>query len=173
MQSTSWAFLVAQLVKNLPAMLETWILSLGWEDPLEKGMATHSSILALRTPWTIQGLQKVRHDWATFIFRVHHVKCWFGWNKSWNQDWWEKYQQPTVRWWYHPNGRKQRGPKEPLDEGKRGEWKSRLKTLYSKNWDGIWSHHFMAIRWGESGNSAMFYFLRLQNHCGWSLQLRN
>ena len=42
----SWASLVAQLVKNLPAMWETWILSLVWEDPLEKGTATHSSILA-------------------------------------------------------------------------------------------------------------------------------
>ena len=56
--------LVAQLVKNLPAMLETWVQSLGWEDPLEKGKATHSSILAWRIPWTIQsmGLQRVRHD---------------------------------------------------------------------------------------------------------------
>ena len=42
----SWASLVAQLVKNLPAMWETWLRSLGWEDPLEKGKATHSSILA-------------------------------------------------------------------------------------------------------------------------------
>ena len=42
----SWASLVAQLVKNPPAMWETWVLSLGWEDPLEKGKATHSSILA-------------------------------------------------------------------------------------------------------------------------------
>ena len=41
----SWASLVAQLVKNLPAMQETWVLSLGWEDPLEKGKAIHSSIL--------------------------------------------------------------------------------------------------------------------------------
>ena len=46
------ASLVAQMVKNLPAMQETWIWSLGWEDPLEKGMATHSSILAWRIPWT-------------------------------------------------------------------------------------------------------------------------
>ena len=44
---------VAQLVKNLPAMLETWVRSLGWEDPLEKGKATHSSILAWRIPWTV------------------------------------------------------------------------------------------------------------------------
>ena len=43
---------MAQLVKNLPVMWETWVLSLGWEDPLEKGMATHSSILAWRIPWT-------------------------------------------------------------------------------------------------------------------------
>ena len=44
---------VAQLVKNLPAMQETWVQSLGWEDPLEKGKATHSSIMALRRPWTV------------------------------------------------------------------------------------------------------------------------
>ena len=44
---------VAQLVKNLPAMRETQVRSLGWEDPLEKGAATHSSILAWRSPWTI------------------------------------------------------------------------------------------------------------------------
>ena len=49
----SWASLVAQLVKNLPAMLETWVQSLGWKDPLEKGKATHSSILACRIPWTV------------------------------------------------------------------------------------------------------------------------
>ena len=49
----SWASLVAQLVKNLPAVRETWAQSLGWEDPLEKGIATHSSILAWRIPWTV------------------------------------------------------------------------------------------------------------------------
>ena len=48
-----WAFLVAQLVKNLPAMQEIWVWSLGWEDPLEKGKATHSSILAWRIPWSV------------------------------------------------------------------------------------------------------------------------
>ena len=65
-----WASLVAQLVKNLPAMWETWVQSLGWEDPLEKGKATHSSILAWRIPWTIQsmGSQRVRHNWVTFTF---------------------------------------------------------------------------------------------------------
>ena len=55
---------MAQLVKNLTAMRETWIQSLGWEEPLEKGMATHTSILTWRIPWTLQslGLQRVRHD---------------------------------------------------------------------------------------------------------------
>ena len=49
----SWASLVAQLVKNLPAMWESWVQSLGWEDPLEKGKATHSSILAWTIPWAV------------------------------------------------------------------------------------------------------------------------
>ena len=49
----SWASLVAQLVKNLLVMRETWVRSLGWEDPLEKGKATHSSILAWRIPWAV------------------------------------------------------------------------------------------------------------------------
>ena len=48
----SWALLEAQLAKNLPAMWETWVQSLGWEDPLQKGTATHSSTLAWRIPWT-------------------------------------------------------------------------------------------------------------------------
>ena len=48
----TWAYLMAQTVKNLPATWETRVRSLGWEDPLEKGMATYSSILAWRIPWT-------------------------------------------------------------------------------------------------------------------------
>ena len=65
----SFASLVAQKVKNLPAMQETLVGSLGWEDPLEKGKATRSSILAWRTPWTEEpeglqstGSQRVGHD---------------------------------------------------------------------------------------------------------------
>ena len=58
------ASLMAQLVKNLPAIPETWAQSLGWEDPLEKGKATHSSILAWRIPWTVESMlsQRVGHD---------------------------------------------------------------------------------------------------------------
>ena len=51
-----WASLVAQLVKNLPSMWETWVISLGWENPLEKGKATHSSILAWRISWTVKSM---------------------------------------------------------------------------------------------------------------------
>ena len=60
---------MAQTVKNLPAMQDTWVQSLAWEDPLEKGKATHSSILAWRIPWTKEpgrlqsiGSQRVRHN---------------------------------------------------------------------------------------------------------------
>ena len=52
LKSSLWYLGVAQSVKNLPAMWETWVRSLSWEDPLKKGMATHSSILAWRIPWT-------------------------------------------------------------------------------------------------------------------------
>ena len=49
----SWTSLVAQLIKNPPTIWETWVQSLDWEDPLEKGKATHSNILAWRIPWTV------------------------------------------------------------------------------------------------------------------------
>ena len=62
-------FLEAQLVKNLSAMWETCVWSLGWKDPLEKGKATHSSILARRISWTVW-VPKESHDWKTFTFNV-------------------------------------------------------------------------------------------------------
>ena len=67
---TVGASLIVQLVKNLPAMLETPVWSLGWEDPLERGKATHSSILAWRIPWIVlaMGSQRVWHDWSIFTF---------------------------------------------------------------------------------------------------------
>ena len=64
----SWASLVAQLVKNPPAMGETWVPSLGWEDPLEKGKATHSGILAWRIPWTVHGVAKSWTGLSDFHF---------------------------------------------------------------------------------------------------------
>ena len=60
---------MAQLVKNLLAMWETWVQSLGWEDPLEKRKATHSSILAWRIPWSIvHGVTKSRRGLSNFHF---------------------------------------------------------------------------------------------------------
>ena len=63
---------MAQRVKNLPAVQEIWVWSRGWEDPLEEGTATHSSVLAWRNPWTEEpsglqsmGLQRVWHNWVT------------------------------------------------------------------------------------------------------------
>ena len=76
--------LVAQLVKNLPAMQETWVRFLGWEDPLEKEMATHSSTLAWRILWTeepgglqFMGSQRVRHNSTVtnFHFSRQANKC--------------------------------------------------------------------------------------------------
>ena len=70
----NWASLVPQMEKNLPAVQETWVQSLGWEDPLEKEMTTHSSILAWKIPWTedpvrLQSmqLQIVGHEWLNFL----------------------------------------------------------------------------------------------------------
>ena len=72
-----WPFvasLVAQLVKNSLAVWETWVRFLGWEDPLEKGRTTHSSILAWRIPWTVQSMVSQRglsdfpfHTWALYL----------------------------------------------------------------------------------------------------------
>ena len=74
---TDYNMVLAQMVKNPPAMQETWVRSMSWEDPLEKEMATHFSILAWSIPWTEEpgrlqsmGLQKAGHDWVTFTFII-------------------------------------------------------------------------------------------------------
>ena len=74
-----WASLVAQTVKNLPAMQETWVRSLGGENPLEKGMATHSSILAWRIPWTEEP-----HG------------CGWGSDSPWGDQQWDRTEQLTL-----------------------------------------------------------------------------
>ena len=75
--------LVAQRLKRLPATQETWVRSLGWEDPLEKEMAPHSSILAWRIPWMEEpgrlqstGSQRVGHDWATSLYLIYFINGW-------------------------------------------------------------------------------------------------
>ena len=133
-EETELRTLVAQRVKHLSAMQETRVRSLGWEDPLEKEMATHSSILVWRIPWTEEpgrlqstGSQRVGHNWATSLsFHFHGTTDWFriekrvresllspcltnlytehimrdarpDWVTSWNQDCWEKSQQPQMQ----------------------------------------------------------------------------
>ena len=80
--------MVAQWVKRLPPMQETRVRSLGWEDPLEKEMATHSSTLAWKIPWTEKpgrpqsaGSQRVGHNWATSLH--YEYSQWKWWNSSW------------------------------------------------------------------------------------------
>ena len=72
MGSLLLASMVAQLVKNPPAMWESWVRSLGWKDPLEKGSATHSSILAWRIPWTI--VYEVAKS-RTWLSDFHFLYC--------------------------------------------------------------------------------------------------
>ena len=67
------ASLIAQLVKNPPAIRETWVQFLGREDPLEKGKATHSSILAWRIPWTVHGVSKSWTQLSDFHFHFQDV----------------------------------------------------------------------------------------------------
>ena len=73
MSSLSGASLIAQLVKNLPAMQEILVQYLGWEDPLEKGKATQSSILAWRIPWTVHGVAKTWARLSDFHFTLSLV----------------------------------------------------------------------------------------------------
>ena len=80
--STQWGFLDGSVVMNPPAMKETWVRSLGQEDPLEEEMATHSSILAWKIPWTEEagglqskGSQRVRYDWATKPQNKYNEHC--------------------------------------------------------------------------------------------------
>ena len=66
---SSWSSLVAQLVKNLPAMRETWVQSLGWEDPLKKGKVTHSNMLTWRVPLTVESMEFFRPEyWSGWPF---------------------------------------------------------------------------------------------------------
>ena len=67
----AWASLVDLLVNNLPAMWETWVQSLGWEDLLGKGKVTHTSILAWRIPWTVQSMGVARSKTRLSDFHFH------------------------------------------------------------------------------------------------------
>ena len=123
------ASLVAQRLKRLPARQETRVQSLGWEDPLEKEMATHSSILAWRIPWTEEpgrlqstGSQRVRHNWATSLthsIMLYLICCtWCTWSAvtSPNAPYFKVYDVPFISTWC------QQGKKNANSQ--RNKWKA-------------------------------------------------
>ena len=115
-------------------MQEIYVWSLGGEDPLEAGTETHSGILAWRIPWT-EETDELQSIWSQ---RVR--------NDPSDLAWTYKHQQPQKCRWYHSNGRKWRGTKEPLDEGERGEWKDMQVepiAAYYGNW------HTTAAAWNS------------------------
>ena len=113
-----WASLVAQLVKNPPAMWETWVSSLGWEDPLEKGKATHSSILA----WRIYLDSLCNKQMSGFS----GPRCcgWQGLYSSAGGEQWSTSNTVCWHWWLL--GRKVR--KKNKEQGRGGGWGQRLRT---------------------------------------------
>ena len=153
-----------------------------------KRMAPHSSTLAWKIPWTEEpgrlqsmGSLGVEHNWATslsILIFMHQRRKWHptpvflpgesqGWRSLVGCCLWGRTESDTTEaTCSSSSSRMWRGTKEPLNEGEIGEWKSWLKIQHSKNEDhGIWSYHFMANRWGKSGNSVRFPFLGLLNHC--------
>ena len=129
------------MVKRLPTMWETWVWSLGQQDPLEKEMATHSSTLAGKIPWTEEhgrlqsmGSQRVRHDWTTSL--THSLTHSLTWCWSWNSN-------PLATWckelthWKRPWGY------ERLKAGGEGD---------NRGWDGwMASPTQWTWVWGSSG----------------------
>ena len=97
-------------------------LALTWIFFLER------SILRNNPEWH-RDRRGVKHQLQTFF---KYLECSTGWSTSWNQDCWQKYQQPQICRWYHSNGIKWRGTEELLDEGERGEWKSGLRFNIQK-----------------------------------------
>ena len=123
------SILVAQRLKRLPPMRETWVRSLGQEDPLEKEMATHSSILAWRIPWMEEpgrlqsmGSQRVGHDWATspqltspHLYPHAPNPC---------QSWEEQCLSPSVKWGW---GWEARGKEKSLPLFWESKWRQFIK----------------------------------------------
>ena len=145
---------MAQLVKNPPAMRETWLRSLAWEDPTHKGKSTHFSVLAWRIPWTVCIDHGVAESDTTErlsllppFFTQHMTKSLFC----------------SSTFPYPFTAESKEKLKSLLMKVKESE-KSGLKLNIQKT--EIWSHHFMTNnRWGNNGNSERLYFGGLQSHC--------
>ena len=164
-------------INNLRYADDTSLIAESEEELREKTMAPHSSILAWKIPWMEEpgrlqsmGLLRVRRDWTTslWFFTFMH------WRRKWqptplflpgeSQGWGSLVgcrlgvaQHWTRLKWLRSSSR--RRTKEPVDKSERGQWKSWLKTQHSENsGHGIWSHLFVANRWGNSGNSDWLLF---------------
>ena len=140
-----------KVMTNLDSSLKSRDITLPTKVCLVKAMVFPVVMYGCES-WTIKKAESQR-------IHAFKVRCW------------RRVLRVQIHRWHHPYGRKWRGTKKPLDESERGEWKSWLKVQHSENEDhGIWSHHFMGNRWGNSGNSVRLYFFGLQNHCKWWLQ---
>ena len=108
---------VPQMVKNMPAMQETWVWSLGWEDPLEKGTATHSSVLAWRIPMDKRSLV----GYSPCVNTNCKIENSFGYFCVW-QDRGRKIKRETTHWWQHPELRRLSFSLIISDNSTAGEW---------------------------------------------------
>ena len=133
------------MVKNLPTMWEAWVRSLGWEDPLEEGVATHSSILAWRIPWTegphelqSMGSQRVGHDWVT-----KHSTWLFSGSWSWSSNtlatWCEEPTEKTLML----------GMLKAGGEGGERGWDGWMASL--TEWTRVWASSGSWWRTGKPG----------------------
>ena len=153
---TEWKW---KLLSHVRLFVTPWIIqSMVFSRP-NSGVG---SLSLLQGIFPTQGLNPGLPHCRQILYQLSHKKsCEMPgrWIINWNQDCWEKYQQLCICRWYHSNGRKWRGTKEPLNDGERGEWKSSFKKL--RPWHLVCSLH---------GNSGRFYLLGLQNHWGWWMQ---
>ena len=155
------ASLVAQLLKNLPVMQETWVQPLGWEDPLENRMATHSSILAWRIPWTGEpgglqsmGSQTAGHDWATkhpltLVITTH--------SQLWSTHFHQHYRYGAVFLFVYKFSGSTACPLSkcfffffPTEEGRIRVWNIHLNYLWWFKVDigvkmGVWQNYFLIV----------------------------
>ena len=159
-------FLAAQMVKHLPAMQETWILSLGREDPLEKEMTTHSSTLAWKIPWTQStGSHTVGHDWATSLTFIQYLKS-QSWRKnSKNVRFGILWEELKLQKWYLAGQLSQSGFGEGNDSIKYDIWKVSRYGSYQK--ELAWKEYLLI--WNEE-STGFFISQKWEINLRWSLR---
>ena len=116
--------------KNCGKLLKRWEYQTIFSSHWETCMWVKKQLLEPCMERLIGSRLKMEYNRVVCCYPVCHETCWAGWITSQNQDGPNKHQQTQICRWYHSNGRKQRGNKEPLNEGEGGKWKSQLKTKY-------------------------------------------